>query len=171
MAYSEDIIDAAKNFYLTINDKGGREYSYAEILQKLQEKFTKKKTVKLSKETICSWAKKGNWEADLQAVKSLGQQKAIEASRDKELALTDAKSDDIAERRIGAKRIKDKADRLLEMTLDKMIANGVNEIDLRILQQISHQREEVIRNLDGVEQPKSAVETKLDKLLSAYEAD
>jgi hypothetical protein len=152
MAYDTKIIDSAHDIYLTVNDKGQRAFSYDKILQELHKIYTKKKIGKLSRETIVYWSKINNWEADLQAVKSLGKQKAITETTDKEKLLTDAKSDDIAERRIKAKEIKDKADQLLLMTLNKMIESGENELDLRVLQQISAQREDVIQNLDGIQQ-------------------
>lgn len=169
MAYSEKIIDAAKNLYLTINDRGQRKYSYDEIIQELSKIFTKKKIGKITKRTVINWSKKESWEASLQAVKSLGQQKAIMATADKEKTLIDAISDDIAERRIKAKEIKDKADLLLLMTLDKMIESGVNEIDLRTLQQISTQSENIIQNLDRIKTPESSIDSKLERVLALYD--
>ena len=83
----------------------------------------------------------------------------------KEIPETMAKSE-------GKKVVNDtkiKAEKLLEMSLDEMIANEHNEFDLRILQQIAYQREDVIRNLDGTQKPESNTEAKLDRILSAYE--
>jgi hypothetical protein len=169
MAYYDDkIIAAAKSIYLTINDKGQRRYSYQEITNELRIRF-KGKVKKLTEKTILNWARSGDWEKDYQLIKSLGQEKAIAATKDKERTMLDAKSDDIAQRRIVSKRIMGKANQLLEMTLDDMIKSGVNEIDLRTLQQIANQREEVIRNLDGMQPPESNIDSKINRLLDLYD--
>lgn len=166
MAYSEKIIDKAKDLFLTINDKGERAYSYQDIINKLSESFRKKEMGKMTCQVIGLWSRKYGWVEDLQAIKSLGQQKAIEITRDKELTINNAVSDDIADRRISALRIKKKADMILEAALDNEIERAEDarlkkvkykpEIDLKTLQQIAHQREDIIQNLDGVK-PKGGV--------------
>lgn len=168
MAYSEKIIDEAKNLFLTVDDKGNRKYSFQEIAQKLTENKSIKKIVK---STIIGWAKNCNWEIEYQAIKNLGQEKAIQETSDKEKTLFDSKSNDIAERRISAKQIKDKADKILIKILDANIQIDDVEklsIDARTLQQISNQREDTIQNLDGQQRPEDQINKKIEKLLNLY---
>jgi len=53
----QEVVDYARELYLTVNEKGERVYSYQEIANKIDERFN----VKLTKVTIKNWADKHNW--------------------------------------------------------------------------------------------------------------
>ncbi len=56
--YSEEIVNYAKELYLTVDDKGNRVYSFKNIATEIQRKFN----VEIDKTTIYHWAKKKGWD-------------------------------------------------------------------------------------------------------------
>ncbi len=55
--YSEEIINYAKELYLTVDEKGNRVYSLQSIAKKLQQECN----VEINASTILRWARKYNW--------------------------------------------------------------------------------------------------------------
>ena len=54
----QEVVDYAKELYLTVNEKGERVYSLREIAEKINAKFN----VKLTKVTVKNWVDKYNWQ-------------------------------------------------------------------------------------------------------------
>lgn len=150
MAYDQKIIDHALDLYLEVDNTGNRRFSFGQIAEKLSRKYNK--TIK--REIIYQWEKRNNWKTLLLAGKKLGQEKAVREAVDKEVTITDAIANDIAERRKMAVNKKALADFLILSTLkaeaEKVKATGEeNTIDMRILQTIAKNEEEIVQALDG----------------------
>jgi len=68
-----DIVEFAKNLYLTFNEEGNHKYSLRDISTQIQTVF--KKSIHHS--TVAGWIKKYGWEALFQNAKNLGVTQAI----------------------------------------------------------------------------------------------
>lgn len=151
----ENIIEYAKNLYLTYDDKGNRKYSLREIEKEITQKLHKK----ISFKTIKNYADKYGWEKLLQQGKNIGTQKAITEKMEKEETIKEAISNDVAERR------KDKTSILklssfilahdLKVEAEKIRSNPelVSKINTRELMGVIKDCENIIDNLDGKKQP------------------
>ena len=56
--YSEEIVNYAKELYLTVDDKGNRVYSFKDISTAIRQKFN----VEIDRTTIYQWAKRKGWD-------------------------------------------------------------------------------------------------------------
>ena len=55
--FPQEVVDYARELYLTVNERGERVYSLQKIAEKINERFN----VKLTKVTVKNWADKNNW--------------------------------------------------------------------------------------------------------------
>lgn len=60
--YSDEIIEYAKELYLTVDEKGNRVYSFQKIVDLIRQRFD----VKLTKQTVKNWADRYGWHRLLQ---------------------------------------------------------------------------------------------------------
>jgi len=127
----KEVIEYAKNLYLSIGENGKHLYSLQEIatncneeLQKINEKATVNKT------TVLRWSRKYNWDYLYQDIKFTANNKSIQDSEDKEEAIKDARSSEIAE------IVKEKREirkRVTEIILDLLNSENCHEIPTRDL--------------------------------------
>ena len=62
MRYGPEIVEYAKELYLTVDSKGNRVYSFENIATEIKRKFN----VEINKTTVYHWAKKKGWDKLLQ---------------------------------------------------------------------------------------------------------
>jgi len=92
-----EVVEYAKELYLTVDESGQRVYSFQQIAEKIDEKFD----VKLTKQTIAQWADKYNWNALLTRAAQVSVVKAKENLPVKDDAL---KEEEILDSIIAIKR-------------------------------------------------------------------
>ena len=160
MATKDTIIEYAQTLFLTLDDKGGKAFSLRDISTEIKRKYHKS----IDFSTVANWAKKGGWEALLQAAKNQGAQKEIQqlallknASRQEEIL--DIVSSDIASRRAVHSKVGALALRIITHNLEVAVKKGEEtpdeyiSVDMKALQTIARQSEDVIQILDGKKEP------------------
>ncbi len=92
-----EVVEYAKELFLTVGENGQRVYSFQQIADKIAEKFD----MKLTKQTIAQWAGKYNWNALLTRAAQVSVVKARENLPAKDDAL---KEEEILDSIIAIKR-------------------------------------------------------------------
>ncbi|HCL55459.1 MAG TPA: hypothetical protein DHW82_00400 [Spirochaetia bacterium] len=152
----DEIIEHAKDLYLTVNEEGGHKYSFREIEQILNKELGVQKKYN----TIQNWAKKNDWERLFQDSKNLGMEKAINEKLDKESAIIDRKSDEVAEKYQALNEVfKSIAGEFIKRKADK---NFLKDVPVKDLSYILNQTLDRLKNFLDLDNPKK---DKLDDIL------
>ena len=88
MANDEKTKEMAKELYLEFDKNGERRFSYRKLASILSQKFGEK----VHHDTIRRWSKKEGWELLAQDARNQGIEKAINATKEKDEAIIEAKA-------------------------------------------------------------------------------
>lgn len=136
-----DIIEYAKELFLTPNDDGEHKFSLREIAGKIRQKFDKK----LTHQTIANWAKKYGWERLWEEGQRYGILEAVAKAQD-EQTKTQKTQEEIIKEQI-AKTKRDKL--IMDLTLVKLSYKFIIEQGFTSIQEAIRVYEVASRNLSS----------------------